>query len=825
MNKKAPRLSKLAIKNDLVWGWATVPGKPVVDVHLYVDGRHAATEITGIELPATLRRRCGAPPHANAAFCFSLPPSLRDGFEHTLQAALPLANDDGIYSELLRIDGTGIRGHVHQQGRALTGTVWFTSAEMRAGKLVITNDKGQVVYRRVLTPLLGAEPKGYPATFSLLVNELPPERVHIRCEGHELAGSPLVPIEFMIGSLETCNKDGISGWAFNALDPLKPIELCLRIDGKAVRWFRPNLLRKDLPEALSLREEAMGITGFHVSPPEILFDGITHFVEVVCAASGFPIAGGQVHVRWSVAGNLYTARPPIPALPKKRLRFPPPRVSVVVLNRNGARVLDEMLVSWERYNSTVAAEIIVIDHNSTDGSRALLKQWRKRIDLRMVELNENDSFSASSNRGAALARGEFLLFLNNDIQWLHDSLPRMLESLQDDSVGIVGMKLLKVVGESRTGGRHASEVQHLGVRFTLNDKGYWPYEIKPDLHLGEEEHCPQTVPAVTGAALLCRKSDFDAIGGFDTGYFYGFEDVELCVRLARRLDKQIICRNDCVALHHHGHTRLSGRERSMFDRLAHNSKMLESHIGLWIKQAFWQSLYQGDALFTREKLRIGLVGEAAELAPAIAAAMPHASIVLLTPQDEWKRVDGIHVLIVGDPRYDIRSVNHARADLLCLAWLRDTKTSWTKLAWWHDFAAVISPARVAKRIGNSMTLPVLASSTTEPLGTLLAESTLFVRVVIRCDMTRPDMAKTAHKLRTQLRKAGLPCWLQTPEGLPIRVANVCVTLRDDGSTSIPPPQVTDGMLQVVVPLAASLPSPRWLQTELEKQVGSTFQSS
>jgi GT2 family glycosyltransferase len=240
--------------------------------------------------------------------------------------------------------------------------------------------------------------------------------------------------------------------------------------------------------------------------------------------------------------------------------------------------------------------VIVVDHASTDASLALLRQWRGRLDLQVLALDHNGSFSASSNLGASRARGQYVLFMNNDIIWLQDALPRLLESLHNPQVGVVGIKLLKVVGESRAGGQFASEVQHLGVRFKLNHLGYWPYEVEPSAPHDEAEHAPQCVPAVTGAVLLCRKSDFDAVGGFDPAYFYGFEDVELCLRLAYRLGKTVVCRNDSVALHHHGHTRLSGREMSIYDRVMRNSAVLESHIGVWIKQAYWRSLVNGRRL-------------------------------------------------------------------------------------------------------------------------------------------------------------------------------------------------------------------------------------
>lgn len=816
----APTISKLVIKRGLVWGWAFLPGHTKADVHLYFDGKHIASEVTGQRLPAAFERLCGSPPFATAGFCFALPTAAHDGFEHSLQAALPQV-DEGLYGVVQTIPGNSIRGEVVQRGRQLAGTIWFSAPRSRAQRLRITSAEGKLLHSQFIKPLVTPESNGFPATFTVPLNELASAPFHLSCGGQELRGSPITPVEFVVGAVERFERTFISGWAFNGIDMLKPIELAVRVDGKVVRWFRPNTFRSDLSDQLSLPKEAMGIAGFHLTPPALLFDGFPHLVEIVAAASGLLLLQGQHWITWAANGRKYQALPPPNPLPPAR--FTAPDVSVVILNRNGANVLAGMLESWERYNRCVAAELIIIDHNSTDDSLALLKRWRKRLNLKVVPLKQNDSFSASCNRGARLASGDHLLFLNNDIQWLQDALPRMLESLQDPSVGIVGMKLLKVVGESQSGHQYANEVQHLGVRFILNDNGYWPYEISPEPSLPEEEFSPQQVPAVTGAALLCRKDDFNAVGGFHEDYFYGFEDVELCLRLAAQLNKRVICRNDCVALHYHGHTRLSGRERSIFDRLMRNSGVLQQHIGLWIKQMWWRSLLAVDGLFTREPLRIGLIGNADQLAASLANTYPKASILLFEPGDHWKQVQDIHVLVVGDRRYDIRTLQ-ARTDLCAVAWINDAAAEWAALEWWQDFAAVAAPARLAATLQTTLKVKVHASHPAAPLDTLLDATATHLRVAIRTKANDPACQRYAAKLQKALRKEGVPCWLTNADGLPARMTDVCVTLDHKGARRAPKVTVAQGTLQVSLALTQPLPSAQWLKSELEKQVGSTFQS-
>nr|WP_255553554.1 glycosyltransferase family 2 protein [Caenimonas aquaedulcis] len=518
-----------------------------------------------------------------------------------------------------------------------------------------------------------------------------------------------------------------------------------------------------------------------------------------------------------------------------------PEVTVVILNRNGAEVLDSMLESWTRYSSTVAAEIIVIDHASEDDSLRMLKRWESGLDLRVVALDHNASFSASCNRGAKLARADTLFFLNNDIIWLHDGLPRLLESLRDERVGIVGMKLIKEVGESRHALQPANEVQHLGIRFKLHNGGYWPYEVAPSPLRADQEHSPQAVPAVTGAAMLCRKSDFEAVGGFDPAYFYGYEDVEFCLRLSQRLGKLVVSRNDVCALHRHGHTRLSGRDMSIVDRVQANASVLASQTALWTKQAYWRSLLQGDGFITNEPFTLGVVAdpspgdEMQQLAAQILSEFPHARVVFFQPGSNWKDAGDIHVLIVGSHDYDIRSLHGARADLLTLAWIRDKPARWKDAPWWQDFGGSFGRGQ----------------SSVNFAGGLLDRTRWRLRVAIHVPLGAEEVAGTselaevARALRLSLSEAGSPCWVVPLEHWSddAVMADVCITLCAlQKSGSGPVPSLASDTLNVMwlvqegssIPESASkakclvtreAPTYEWLQEAMRDRIGRTFHPS
>jgi GT2 family glycosyltransferase len=815
------RLSPLIVADGFAWGWAADSQHRTVTVHLYVDGHQVASECTGVNLPAAVRRQCGKPPALATGFVFALPVSVLDGFPHDLHVAVPIEDNSLQHSAVQTFRSSPVCGEVRQQGRKFTGTVWFDARPSRRKSLLVTGPAGQLLQSIPLQIQRKSDAPGFPAHFSIPTEQLPDSQLLFSCDGQPLRGSPCERRQTLVGSLNKVAGGRITGWAVDAADWQNPLELVLRVDGQAVSWFRPNVRRPDISRYLGLADDSLGLAGFDVPVPELLCDGQPHTLEVVSAADGQLLKNGSQRILLPKPGIAWAELPSklLPAVKHKTRvqRSPlPPEVSVIILNRNGETVLRAFLESWSRHNTSVPAEVIVVDHASTDGSLALLREWRGRLDMTVLPPDHNGSFSDSCNLGARHARGQHLLFMNNDIVWLQDALPRMLESLQESQVGIVGIKLLKALGTTRSDGQIATEVQHLGIRFKLNDRNYWPFEVQPSAAHAEAEYSPQAVPAVTGAVLLCRKPDFDAAGGFDPAYFYGFEDVELCLRLAHRMQKQVICRNDCVALHHHGYTRLSGREMSIHDRVRSNSAVLESHIGVWIKQAWWRSLVTGDGHVTREALTIGivvdatpqprnntaLVQDALSIGQQLREALPHVQLILLPPGRDWKNMENLHVLLVGDLRYDIRSLRNARCDLLTVAWQRGTKPAWAKLPWWNEFGAILAPTRSAAPGA------MLADKLTRPHWRL--------RVVIAA---RHESLDNAMALQAHLRSEGLPCWVRLPdaghEWAPM--ADVCITI----GTSVG--RVRADVVQVAWRGgAAPMPTAASLTKLMEKRVGRTF---
>ena len=155
------------------------------------------------------------------------------------------------------------------------------------------------------------------------------------------------------------------------------------------------------------------------------------------------------------------------------------------------------------------AELVVIDNGSTEPIDGAVCPPR------------NLGFAAGCNLGADLALGDVVVFLNNDTVCHQGWLEALLAPFDDPSVAITGATLRYPSGA----------VQAAGI--TIDFDRPWGHEAaNADLPPGD-------VDGVTGACLAIRRDVFTAVGGFDEGYWNGYEDVDLCLKVRSR-DHRIV---------------------------------------------------------------------------------------------------------------------------------------------------------------------------------------------------------------------------------------------------------------------------------------------
>jgi GT2 family glycosyltransferase/2-polyprenyl-3-methyl-5-hydroxy-6-metoxy-1,4-benzoquinol methylase len=236
-----------------------------------------------------------------------------------------------------------------------------------------------------------------------------------------------------------------------------------------------------------------------------------------------------------------------------------PAVSIVIPVCNRAELTRRCLEALARTVDPAEAEVIVVDNGSTDDTAAVLASAPPPV--RVLRNAANLGFARASNQGARAARGELLVFLNNDTEPEPGWLQALRAAAAEPGVGLVGARLL-YPGTRR--------IQHAGL--ALNPGGVpdhlWRHAPEDDPRAGE----PRDLDMVTGACLAIRRELFLALGGFDEGYRNGCEDVDLCLAVRAR-GLRVRYEPRAVLLHHEGAT--AGR----FDHVQDNLARLEARWG------------------------------------------------------------------------------------------------------------------------------------------------------------------------------------------------------------------------------------------------------
>ncbi len=169
----------------------------------------------------------------------------------------------------------------------------------------------------------------------------------------------------------------------------------------------------------------------------------------------------------------------------------------------------------------ISYEVIVADDNSSDETRDLAKFSEN---IRHVRNESNLGFLRNCNNAARLARGKYIVFLNNDTKVLEHWLSSLIETMEkDETVGLAGSKLIYPDGTLQEAG---------GI--VWNDATGANYGRGRDPFHAEYNYVKE-VDYVSGASIIIRKTLWDEIGGFDEIYAPAYcEDSDLAFEVRRR---------------------------------------------------------------------------------------------------------------------------------------------------------------------------------------------------------------------------------------------------------------------------------------------------
>ena len=204
----------------------------------------------------------------------------------------------------------------------------------------------------------------------------------------------------------------------------------------------------------------------------------------------------------------------------------PPRVSVVIPTRDRIVLLQQCLASIRQQTDYAPLEFVIIDNGSSEESALdFLRHLEETGEARVLRDDGPFNFSRLTNRGAAAASGEILVFLNNDIEAVErDWLREMVSHARRPEVGAVGARLWYPDGRLQHGGVIVGLGGVAGHAFTHLRRGRGGYFSRALLQ--------QNCSAVTGACLAVRKELFNRIGPLDEiNLPVSFNDIDFCLRL------------------------------------------------------------------------------------------------------------------------------------------------------------------------------------------------------------------------------------------------------------------------------------------------------
>lgn len=218
-------------------------------------------------------------------------------------------------------------------------------------------------------------------------------------------------------------------------------------------------------------------------------------------------------------------------------------ISIIIPTRDNHEVLTRCIESILDKTTYRNFEIIIVDNGSKDASTlTYLEAISAEAQVSVIRHDAPFNFSELNNLGSRQAKGELLLFLNDDTEVLHaDWIERMGGYAQLNHVGAVGAKLLYGDGIM---------MQHAGVINLQNGPMHaymHSHKDIPGYFLRNQIEYNWLI--VTGACLMVERSKFEQVGGFNEQFPVAYNDVDLCMRLCEAGLYNVVCQS--VNLIHH----------------------------------------------------------------------------------------------------------------------------------------------------------------------------------------------------------------------------------------------------------------------------------
>ena len=253
------------------------------------------------------------------------------------------------------------------------------------------------------------------------------------------------------------------------------------------------------------------------------------------------------------------------------------KVSIVILNWNGADMMRKYLPSVIEHSKIDGVEVVVADNGSTDGSVNMLH--REFPGIKVIAFDRNYGFADGYNKAFEQIEAEYFLLLNSDVEVRQDNWLSLMIDYMDTHQDVCACqpKLMKLTD---VGSR---PFEYAGAAGGFIDKYGYPYCRGRIFNSLENDHgqYDTIVPLhwATGAALMVRSKCYREVGGLDGRFFAHMEEIDLCWRM-RIAGGTIVCIPSSSVYHLGGATLSQGNPRKTFLNFRNNLLMLHKNLPL-----------------------------------------------------------------------------------------------------------------------------------------------------------------------------------------------------------------------------------------------------
>lgn len=221
-------------------------------------------------------------------------------------------------------------------------------------------------------------------------------------------------------------------------------------------------------------------------------------------------------------------------------------LSVIVVNWNTKKLLEDCLASIYKWTSGINFEVIVVDNGSEDGSPQMVR--KKFPQVKLIPNKDNLGFTKANNQGIKIAKGRYVMLLNSDTYQIENALGKLVKRADELSksdrgptpLGVRPLKRLGALGPLLL--NEDRSIQQSGGFFPHLPQVFWwmsfiddlpggtilkPYHVDHDIFYKKERQ----IDWFTGAALMVPEQVIKRVGPLDENIFMYGEDFEWCYRI------------------------------------------------------------------------------------------------------------------------------------------------------------------------------------------------------------------------------------------------------------------------------------------------------